>query len=121
MLFQAGDEWSAIGQIAKTSLKVKQLVASQCQGAPEDIKLLVNWIEKRMSSKQAMVDATSANAHIHSQEIYLHVEELWPNMYGPSGFKPQNPDQLGTAIGSVAYWALGPVKPTYGWPISEDL
>ena len=36
--------------------------------------------------------------------------ELWTNLYGSSGFAPQNPDAMGKAIGDVAYWALGPVN-----------
>ena len=56
-----------------------------------------------------MVDAASANAHIHSQEIYIHVEEVWANLYGTSGFAPHDPQALGKGIADVAYWALGPV------------
>jgi len=70
---------------------------------------------KRMSSKDAMVDAASLNSHKHSQEIYSNVEDLWRNFYSTTGFGPKNPDQLGVAIGNVSYWALGPIYPTWGF------
>ena len=66
-----------------------------------------------------MVDAASANSHIHSQEIYIHVTEVWKNIYGTSGFSPHNPEALGKGIADVAYWALGPVMTETPEEVSE--
>jgi len=88
-LYQQGDEFAALTQITRLSIKARQLYKDQCsQGAPEDLEALLKWMELRLTSKEAMVEATSENALLHSQEIYLHVESLWGNLYGADGFKP---------------------------------
>ena len=108
-LIKSGDEWAAVTSAAKIAMKLKGLT-STCPGAPAEVKALGEWFLANMSSKEKMTAAASANSHIHSQEIYLHVETLWVNMYGPTGgFAPQNFPALGKSIGDVAYWALGPV------------
>ena len=80
---------------------------SQCKnGAPQDVKALVNWFQTKCGSKQAMVDAASANTIIHSQEIQNHVQEVWATF-----FKFDQPVITGQSLGKTAYWALGPVDP----------
>ena len=110
-----------MGLVTKLAAKVRKLTKSQCSGAPEELAALLEWMLQKMTSKDKMVDAASANAHIHSQEIYIHVTQLWDNLYTSEGFGLKNFDQMGTAIGNVAYWALGPATPTYGFPDTLEL
>lgn len=72
-----------------------------------DAVALAHWFENKMGSKQLMVDAVSANAHLHPQEIQDHVEEVWDVF-----FKYNQPSKCGQALGKVAYWAFGPVDKT---------
>lgn len=109
-LFKEGDEWAAITQASKTALKLKILISRQCPGAPAELKALGEWFIQKCSSKEAMVKYASENSHIHSQEIFIHVEELWINIYGNGGFSVQNMPSIGKAIADVAYWSLGPVE-----------
>lgn len=50
-------------------MKLKSLYET-CPASAAEVKALGEWFIAKMSSKQAMVDAASANSHIHSQEIY---------------------------------------------------
>lgn len=109
-LFQKGDELAALTKAGKVALKLKLLISRQCPGAPAELKALGEWFVERCSSKEAMVKYASENSHIHSQEIFIHVEELWLNIYGNGGFNVQNMPALGKAIANVSYWALGPVE-----------
>ena len=80
---------------------------SQCKdSAPQDIMALASWFERVAGSKQALVDTTSAQALVHSQEIVLHVEAVWSTF-----FKFNEPVVTGQNLGRTAYWALGPVDP----------
>ena len=63
------------------------------------------WLIAKAGSKQAMVDAASANAMKHSQEIERHVQEVWDVF-----FKMNQPVACGKALANVAYWALGPAN-----------
>merc|ERR1711957_126564 len=104
--------FTAVTKVLKVGLKIKSLVEKQCStGAKAELKALGEWFAKNCSSKQALVDAASANSHLHSEEIFTHVQELWVYMYGPAGFSPSNFDKLGKAIADVSYWAIGPVTP----------
>ena len=78
---------------------------NDCDGAAfADLQALNQWFVSRAGSKQAMVDAASANSRLHSQEIQQHVMEVWDVF-----FKFNEPRKTGIALGQVAYWALGPV------------
>ena len=80
---------------------------NECKGAaPADIIALNKWFMSKAGSKQAMVDAASANSHTHAQEIQQHVEEVWETF-----FKFNAPKKTGISLGKTAYWALGPVDP----------
>ena len=119
--FKDGHEMVAFGLVTKLANKVRKLTKSQCNGAPEELAALLTWMLEKMTSKDKMVEAASTNAHSHSQEIYIHVTQLWDNLYTSEGFKPTNFDKMGIAIGNVAYWALGPATPTYGFPDTLEL
>ena len=78
-----------------------------CQGASwAEVSALNTWFVTKAGSKQAMVDAATANVMLHSQEIQRHVMEVWATF-----FKFDQPKKTGVALGKVAYWALGPVNP----------
>ena len=77
-----------------------------CQGAPEEVKLLATWFKEKAGDRQKMVDAASANAHLYSQQIQQHVEEVWDVF-----FKYNEPYKTGVALGKTAFWALGPANP----------
>lgn len=109
-LFKSGDEWAAVTQASKTALKLKILISRQCPGAPAELKAMGEWFVEKCSSKEAMVKYASENAHVHSQEMYIHVEELWLNIYSNGGFVVENMPLIGKAIADVAYWSLGPVE-----------
>ena len=44
-------------------------LVNKCDGAPEQVSAMVNWLETTCSSRQNLVDVTSARSHIHTQEI----------------------------------------------------
>ena len=101
----AGDEIAAFESALKVAHEMADTIKT-CKGVPEDVSALERWFATKFSSKQALVDAASANAHAHSQEIEQQVQGVWDSGF-PYTF--EKPHEFGKAVAQVSFWALGPV------------
>ena len=61
-----GKEMEAIGDAIEAAAIVRQELEYCRKDAPEDIAMLIQWMEDKMGSRQALVDAASANTHLHA-------------------------------------------------------
>ena len=101
-----GKEIKAMEDGIIAAMTVKSALHECTSEAPQDVKALASWLMRTSSSKQALVDAASANTHLHSQEIMKHTTEVWDGF-----FQFATPVKTGKALAQTAYWALGPVYP----------
>ena len=74
-----GDEMAAIMTALKTAALIKANLSTCTSGAPADVKALVGWFSTHFNSLQALIDASSANSHLNSQQIFKHVQQFWTN------------------------------------------
>ena len=111
MLFrsiEAGNEAAAFNDGIIIAGSLVSALKNCKEGSKEEIKALGNWFYKKLGNKQLAVDAVSANAHIHSEEIEHHVQLVWDVLGYPPTLKM--PAKAGWTIARTAYWSLGPVS-----------
>lgn len=101
----AGDEMSAIEESVQLVRHLANAI-DNCESAPAESKMLIGWLLDRFSSKQSLVDYTTANSLTHAQEIYQHVEDVNATFMGFA-----EPEKTGKSIAQTAFWALGPANP----------
>ncbi len=99
----SGDEISAFTKAVAAAGKMAEAV-KECKQAPKEAKLLGEWFIAKIGTKDKAVEAVTAQSAVHSQEIQIHVEEVWKTF-----FKFNAPVVTGQSLGKTAYWALGPV------------
>ena len=100
-----GKEIKAIEDGIVAAMTVKSALHECVSEAPQDIMALASWLMRTSSSKQALVDAASANTHLHSQEIMKQTQGVWDVF-----FAFNDPVGTGKALARTSYWALGPVN-----------
>ena len=65
-------------------IKAARMIANEienCEGAPADVKALNKWFKTKAGSKQALVDAATANSMTNSQEIQESVMAVWETFF----------------------------------------
>ena len=102
-LIMNGQEIAAMSKASTVAVIVSNEIKT-CKGSASEVMALGQWFVDVAGSKQKMVDAATANAFLHAQEIQRHVEDVWDVF-----FAFNDPLATGKALGQTAFWALGPV------------
>ena len=79
-LIMSGQEIAAMSKASTVAVIVSNEIKT-CKGSTSEVMALGQWFVDVAGSKQKMVDAATANAFLHAQEIQKHVEDVWATFF----------------------------------------